>query len=210
MSLSVRIKEKFCEINDFYASPSLTEVFCGRMVLPGNLLLFSYSPPWAMLSVFPYRSLLPSSDTQIPRLLNQRSAFSGSGALTQDSAIFISRSVDGYTGDWNKSSGLSQVWKEIILLSSLHKKLIVPPPPNYLATTKMPIFRLLLFPLFLLTFGVCGLSLCVIYTLNSAGAASYSRCLWDLPYQRSITCSLGYPCEVGLWCLLKLASCDGA
>ena len=154
-----------------------------------------------------YLVLIPRSPGSLTR--DQHSVGLGP-CLTQDSAIFISRSVDGYTGDWNKSSGLSQVWKEIILLSSLHKKLIVPPSPNYLATTKMPIFRLLLFSLFLLTFGVCGLSLCVIYTLNSAGAASYSRCLWDLAYQRSITCSLGYPCEVGLWCLLKLASCGGA
>lgn len=147
MSLSVRIKEKFCEINDFYASPSPTEVFCDRMVLPGNLLLFSYSPPWAMLSVFPYRSLLPScSNIQIPRLLNQRSAFSGSGALTQDSAISVSRSVDGYTGDWNKSSGLPQVWKEIILLSSLHKKLIVLPRPIIWPQLKRLYFIFSFFP----------------------------------------------------------------
>ena len=156
------------------ASP--TEASRDRIVLPGSLLLFSYSPPWVIfLVIFPYRSLLPSwSDTQIPRLLNQRSAFSGSGALTQDSAIFISRSVNGYTGDWDKSSGLSQVWKEIILLSSLHKKLIVLPPPaptaNYLATQLKCSF-------FLLTFGVCGPFLCVIYTLNSAGAAPYGCCL---------------------------------
>lgn len=180
------------------ASP--TEASRDRMVLPGSLLLFSYSPPWVIfLVIFPYRSLLPSwSDTQIPRLLNQRSAFSGSGALTQDSAIFISRSVNGYTGDWDKSSGLSQVWKEIILLSSLHKKLIVlPPPPHcqlFSHTTKMLLFLTHLW-------GMWSLPLCHLYS-----ELCWSSPLWLLLVGPILAASHHLLTGLSLWSRASMSS----